>query len=1067
MPRQEARVDVTPKAALESQPVILRGTGWPDCPLHITLAGKPARIARVIQGYPAANGVRPAQGSFAVQVATFGLKPGRHEISIGGSGASGTCALEIRERVRPTTRQQKRDENLRYWRDLAFFSRRFAHLGYVPQGMMAARMNSLARLRGRQEQPPACTQPSRGIHPYPVPYPRPFPWPRPWPRPFSPPVPGGTNWTPAGPASEVAGGAGLYPAYSGRVLSVAVDPATPSRMYIGTSNSGVWRSEDSGATWSARTDDQPVLSIGALAIDPNSPNRVFAGTGEYNSGNSLGGYYGLGLLYSQDSGTSWSQLAESTFERAAFTRILFDPNDTVHHMFASCDAGIYESKDGGNSWTLLYAGSASDLVLQVTGAGLQLIAGVFGQGLVTSTLSGGTWSAWTAISSPAFPSDLERIALGQCRNSPQYLWAAFGASGALAAIANSSDGGQTWNAVPVPAATVYQTDFNLYIAVHPSSPNTVFLGVNKLFQLAGSMGSYSWNVVAGGPGSYLHDDHHAMEFDPSNANNIYAGCDGGIYFSGDGGATWDHRNHDLNTLQCYCVCNHPQWAAVMLAGTQDNGGAFATGAPAWILDQWPGQSHNELEGDIVSAAIDPQNPSYMYYMLYFGVWVSSDGGQFWTNPYNVSGPAEWNTPLIVDPANSGVVYAGANTLVRSADHGTTFNPVTPALTGNITSIAVHPANSDIVYVSTSQGHVYRVQRTGIDWTLPNVTTTDVTAAPLPAGMYTSSVAVDSGGGAWVSFSEILLSEETGVFSEDHVYFLPGGSTTWQDRSTGLAQANPVNAIAIDPTNDNTVFCGADTSVFRWDAGTSSWTVWDQGLPNSPVYALAIHGPSRLIRAATYGRGIWERPIDLVPQLMVDIYMRDDILDDGRGPAPAGVPHPFSPSNLVWWWQSEDVKVDAPPFQTPAPVTDDVALANQVVHQNPQRGATNRFYAQLHNRGPLAATNIQVRAFFADASLGLPNLPADFWNSPKPFGGNPSAVNWTPIGPAATPPDLEAGHTAVVNWEWTVPATAAQHSCLLVVATCDEDVLSVAGDFSVADIVVNQNNATLKNLMVVP
>jgi len=95
-----------------------------------------------------------------------------------------------------------------------------------------------------------------------------------------------------------------------------------------------------------------------------------------------------------------------------------------------------------------------------------------------------------------------------------------------------------------------------------------------------------------------------MAFDPSNPSNIYAGSDGGVFFPPDTGATWEHRNHGLNTLQCYCLSNHPQWAAVILFGTQDNGGAFSTAAPAWILDQLPGQSHNEIEGDIVAVAID-------------------------------------------------------------------------------------------------------------------------------------------------------------------------------------------------------------------------------------------------------------------------------------------------------------------------------------------------------------------------------------------------------------------------------------------------------------------------------
>src|SRR5207247_2095426 len=217
--------------------------------------------------------------------------------------------------------------------------------------------------------------------------------------------------------------------------------------------------------------------------------------------------------------------------------------------------------------------------------------------------------------------------------------------------------------------------------------------------------------------------------------------------------------------------------------------------------RWPGLSHNPIEGDIVAVAIDPLLPSRMYYVLYGDVYRSDDGGRMWTWKFTIPGPAEWNAPFAIDPSASGVCYTGGNVLRRSDTAGDAWNAVTAALTGNITTIAVHPANSDIVYVGTTGGHVYRVQRTGPDWTLANVTTTDLAGVPLPADLYISCVAVESGGAVWVTFSSILLTEDTGEFSNDHVYRLPAGGMTWQNKSTGLAQANPINAIVVDPTDD--------------------------------------------------------------------------------------------------------------------------------------------------------------------------------------------------------------------------------------------------------------------------
>ena len=71
-------------------------------------------------------------------------------------------------------------------------------------------------------------------------------------------------------------------AYSGRVTSIAVNPANPNHWLIGAAMGGVWETVDAGATWQPRTDGQPSLAIGAIAFSPTSPNVVYAGTGEAN-----------------------------------------------------------------------------------------------------------------------------------------------------------------------------------------------------------------------------------------------------------------------------------------------------------------------------------------------------------------------------------------------------------------------------------------------------------------------------------------------------------------------------------------------------------------------------------------------------------------------------------------------------------------------------------------------------------------------------------------------------------------------------------------------------------------
>src|SRR5262245_12102286 len=163
--------------------------------------------------------------------------------------------------------------------------------------------------------------------------------------------------------------------WTGRVTSVAVDPADEKHWLIGAAQGGVWDSHDTGATWRTRTDGQPSLAIGAIAFSPTSPNVVYAGTGEANF--SPFTYAGAGMLRSDDSGVTWSLVNSPTFARGSVKAILVHPADAeivvagTTRGGAGSDAGsvtsppvhgVQRSVDGGRTWTLLLRGEISDLV---------------------------------------------------------------------------------------------------------------------------------------------------------------------------------------------------------------------------------------------------------------------------------------------------------------------------------------------------------------------------------------------------------------------------------------------------------------------------------------------------------------------------------------------------------------------------------------------------------------------------------------------------------------------------------------------------------------------------------
>ena len=912
------------------------------------------------------------------------------------------------------------------------FMPRFGRLGYVPKTMRAVQWQDMQRLRnGKNQKGPR----------------------------YAKPMAGHCNWTPMGPAPTGRG------PWSGRIRALAIDPDNPDRLYVGTAGGGLWKSEDAGRHWSPKTDYQSSMAIGALAIDPVRPNRIFAGTGEYHFASLASGYYGFGLLYSEDHGETWEPRGETQFAGDEISRILLNPSDTLNHLMVSSHQGVFESRDGGISWVSLRPGPTSDILLVPKGNGFDLLAGVDGIGIFRSHFNGAVWTPFEAVVNPvmghSFPTQVGRIVFGQSRNHPDSVYVAFGTRpGYLAGNFRSNDGGLTWLRLDDPTTgLIWNTGYNFHITVHPDDPHIAFLGIVSLWRRTANQ---NWTQASG-----LHMDNHVLAFHPTQPDTVYNGTDGGLYQSTDGGMFWSAHNNDMGSLQIYDFSMHPLWENIGLMGSQDNGGRFYTGIPVWPARRLDYQNDGHMDGDVVNVAIDPHNPARTFYISANGsIKRSENSGGSWTVVSNTAtfSPATWLTPFEVDPHVPGVCWAGGNRLWRSANLGETWTAVqdeTQPLAGEITDIAFHPTMGSPVYVATNMGRVYKVSAGLLGWI-----TEDLTATGLPENSAISSATLANDGTLWVTLSNVLYAEPSGEFDNDHVYRRPPGAASWEVVSDGLARANPINCLTID-RESGIPYCGGDMGIFRWHEFSRQWELWDQGLPHAPVYQLGIHHPSGMIRATTFGRGIWERPLlDDAPCRDVDLFLRDNMLDSGRHPPPEGVPHPYDLQKQVWHWQSEDIKTDYPPFQTENPVDNAPDFANAIRHETVDRDEDMRIYVRVHNRGPFPATGVTVRAFFAPASGGLPTLPADFWDGGHPFSGQPGGSEWLPVGEAITlDHPLEAGETGVVSWLWRVPPDAPKHSCILALTTSEEDPLPATTERNPDRLVVANKHVSLKNLQV--
>jgi hypothetical protein len=271
-------------------------------------------------------------------------------------------------------------------------------------------------------------------------------------------------------------------------------------------------------------------------------------------------------------------------------------------------------------------------------------------------------------------------------------------------------------------------------------------------------------------------------------------------------------------------------------------------------------------------------------------------------------------------------------------------------------------------------------------------------------------------------------------------------------------------VIVNPDDDRYAYLATDESVFAGAPDVivgQAWRKVTDNPPRAPVSDLLIFPPgpagsgdppARVLRAATFGRGVWERALAEIDAGQppgdcqgTDVYVRDSLLDSGRGPTPADVEDPLRPGKHRKSTDAIDIKMQAldddgafEPFANNVPyLPEDDATADpdfigfQLMGRDPvQAGQETHVFLQAHNRGPATVT-MAARVLFAPVSVDAA-LPAD------PFGNIAATEPWQPIGDKLEASVRPAEPTVFVWRSWHAPAGLKDHVKLVgVIATSDE------------------------------
>ena len=364
----------------------------------------------------------------------------------------------------------------------------------------------------------------------------------------------------------------------GRINAIAFHPTDNNIIFAGSPAGGLWKSTDDGSSWTTNTDLLPNLGVSAIVIDPDNSNTMYIGTGDRDGGDT----YSIGVLKSIDGGQTWGATGLS-FNVSQSYRVtgLIMHHDSSNFIIASTRAGIYKSIDAGDSWTVTQGGSFQCIV-QIPGSN-KIFAGTSSNGEIWMSTDFG--STWTKITN-GLPSSGRRVELAVTPDDTNYVYAIYGAANnGLYGIYRTTDGGISWSqrhgASPnlldwstTGSGSGGQAWYDLTIAVSPQNKNVVLTGGVNIWRSnnGGSSFSLSGHWYGGGGVSFVHADHHCLIFRPGS-NELYAGCDGGVYKSSNGGVnnSWVSRNQGLAITQYYKIGTTDSDPSLTIAGAQDNG----------------------------------------------------------------------------------------------------------------------------------------------------------------------------------------------------------------------------------------------------------------------------------------------------------------------------------------------------------------------------------------------------------------------------------------------------------------------------------------------------------------
>ena len=700
---------------------------------------------------------------------------------------------------------------------------------------------------------------------------------------------------------------------SGRIADIAIDPNNENIWYVAVGSGGVWKTLNSGTTWSPLFDDENSYSTGCVTIDPNNSATIWVGTGENVGGRHVA--YGDGVYKSDNGGKSWKNMGLKRTEH--ISKIIVHPeNSNIVWVAAQGplwkkgdERGVYKTINGGKNWKKVLGNNqwtgATDILIDTRNSDIlyaatwdrhrtvaSLMGGGPGSGIHKSVDGGETWKKLYKglpndqdsngdgkIDNDDLPTvNMGKIGLAISPQNPDVLYAAIELERTTGGVYKSEDRGESWkkmsNAVSGATGPHYYQE--LYASPHKFDR----LYLMNVRVLTSEDGGKTFEQLKE---NKKHSDNHVIAFKKNDPDYLLIGTDAGIYESFDLAENWRYIKN-LPLTQFYKVAvNNAEPFYHIFGGTQDNGSA---GGPS-ATDEIEGISNKHwyktLFADGHQSATDPEFNNLIYAETQQGGLHRIDlvtGEQTFIQPQaGINDPHErfnWDAPILVSPHDPSTIYFASYRVWKSENRGDSWIPISKDLTRNENRIELPIMgrkqswdNSWDVGAMSNYNTITSLSESPIKKGLIYVGTDDgfiqvtkdggenwkkipVTALGLPKRSFVNDIKADIYDENIVYV--VLDNHKEGDFNP-YLFKSNDQGNTWIPISNDLPERTLLWRIVQDHINKELFFLATEFGIYTSFNSCKNWQKLN-GTPNMGFRDLVIQKRENDLVAASFGRGFY-------------------------------------------------------------------------------------------------------------------------------------------------------------------------------------------------------------------